>query len=626
MRSPVRTVLARNFDVFVDLSCTTIDAETLVSYRDLLGSRTGLVPERHRVTIAIGECVAGLVPPPGTPTQLLAAALAAAAVGGRGLLVIQGVWVPNSEVVAALDELQQLDPMVGTIQPRFADPVDDSIIGLPSEATGEGRRLRRQALPLMPQTILTPELPAALFLITPQGVAAADVPREATISEALGKCLTSLRRRGFRNLVSNRVVTPLPLDAAVAYSPLSIPNTEGGGAIRDDLKHSRKWMSAAPEFALESVLAGAFNQEGQARLLLDCRGMPAFHNGTAHSMLGIIEGFRQLRQRAFQVVVLVSEAAAQFHGLAAHIDGLHLQLDRPSGTFLAAVHLSQPWSVETIAELHRVAAIIVFNVLDTIAWDIIYAAPEGLDRVWHLLAQLSDGLLFISDFSRQRFDFRFRPNPSIATEVMHLTMLTDELVSAMTENSPVAEPYLLIMGNNYDHKGVQSTLESLVDAFPYLSIMAIGIDATSSPRVKTFQSGHIEEQELDVLMANAAVVVFPSFYEGFGMPVVQALARGRAVIVRYSSLWEEIAGYSRLPGILIPFHSEIDLITAVGRAVHGQPLRSLPCGSSLCTDNQIPSWHNCAKTINNLVQRLSLACDGGRWITRESILGRNFPG
>jgi glycosyltransferase involved in cell wall biosynthesis len=41
---------------------------------------------------------------------------------------------------------------------------------------------------------------------------------------------------------------------------------------------------------------------------------------------------------------------------------------------------------------------------------------------------------------------------------------------------------------------------------------------------------HVNDEELSILYANAAFCVYPSLYEGFGLPVVEAFTRGKAVI------------------------------------------------------------------------------------------------
>ncbi|MGM0568872.1 MAG: glycosyltransferase family 4 protein [Elusimicrobiota bacterium] len=55
-------------------------------------------------------------------------------------------------------------------------------------------------------------------------------------------------------------------------------------------------------------------------------------------------------------------------------------------------------------------------------------------------------------------------------------------------------------------------------------------------------TGYVSEEELDVLYRKAEVFVFPSLYEGFGLPPLEAMARGVAVVVSNRSSLPEIAG------------------------------------------------------------------------------------
>ena len=43
--------------------------------------------------------------------------------------------------------------------------------------------------------------------------------------------------------------------------------------------------------------------------------------------------------------------------------------------------------------------------------------------------------------------------------------------------------------------------------------------------------GYVSDEEVDRLLSTAALFVFPSFYEGFGFPPLEAMARGCPVVV-----------------------------------------------------------------------------------------------
>ena len=54
--------------------------------------------------------------------------------------------------------------------------------------------------------------------------------------------------------------------------------------------------------------------------------------------------------------------------------------------------------------------------------------------------------------------------------------------------------------------------------------------------------GEVSDQELAALYRGARVVAFPSLYEGFGIPVLEAMASGAPVVTSGGGATEEVAG------------------------------------------------------------------------------------
>jgi len=55
-------------------------------------------------------------------------------------------------------------------------------------------------------------------------------------------------------------------------------------------------------------------------------------------------------------------------------------------------------------------------------------------------------------------------------------------------------------------------------------------------------TGYVDDEDLRALYASASMFVFPSFYEGFGLPVLEALASGCPVIASSAAALKEVAG------------------------------------------------------------------------------------
>lgn len=66
--------------------------------------------------------------------------------------------------------------------------------------------------------------------------------------------------------------------------------------------------------------------------------------------------------------------------------------------------------------------------------------------------------------------------------------------------------------------------------------------AASSVRDRVVLTGHLPDGELAALLGACAVMAYPSFYEGFGLPILEAMAAGAPVVTSRVSSMPEVAG------------------------------------------------------------------------------------
>jgi glycosyltransferase involved in cell wall biosynthesis len=86
------------------------------------------------------------------------------------------------------------------------------------------------------------------------------------------------------------------------------------------------------------------------------------------------------------------------------------------------------------------------------------------------------------------------------------------------------------------------------------------LDLEASIRI----TGHVSDTELHTLYVNALCTVQPSIYEGFGLPVVDALLAGCPVVCANTSSLKEIAG----PSIMVDAHHSEDIARGVMEILH----------------------------------------------------------
>ena len=82
--------------------------------------------------------------------------------------------------------------------------------------------------------------------------------------------------------------------------------------------------------------------------------------------------------------------------------------------------------------------------------------------------------------------------------------------------------------------------------------------------------GYVPEADLAALMNGALAFVYPSLYEGFGLPPLEAMACGTPVITSNRSSLPEVVGDAAL---LVDPERTRDLADAMGRVVDDAPLR-----------------------------------------------------
>lgn len=103
--------------------------------------------------------------------------------------------------------------------------------------------------------------------------------------------------------------------------------------------------------------------------------------------------------------------------------------------------------------------------------------------------------------------------------------------------------------------------------------------------------GQIEEQALPLLYAAARLFVYPSIYEGFGLPPLEAMAAGTPVIVSDRASLPEVVGEA---GLCIDPH-DIDAMAETLRSVLEDPQRLENMAAASLQRSRLFTWQRCAR-------------------------------
>lgn len=160
------------------------------------------------------------------------------------------------------------------------------------------------------------------------------------------------------------------------------------------------------------------------------------------------------------------------------------------------------------------------------------------------------------------------------------------------------ERFILWIGNSKKHKN----LERLVRAFERLKtdfkLVLVGVNYQTflsghPPSPAIHSVGHVDAEDLVCLYQLSAFLVYPSLYEGFGLPVMEALACGKKIVVSDRPPLSEIAGTTAI--LVDPL--DIDAIANAMRRLLSDP-QTYQADQEGIRHSQKFSWEEAArKTI-----------------------------
>lgn len=143
------------------------------------------------------------------------------------------------------------------------------------------------------------------------------------------------------------------------------------------------------------------------------------------------------------------------------------------------------------------------------------------------------------------------------------------------------ERYLLYVGTIEERKNLLGILKAIHIAKIDIPLVVIGrktdqyyrkvLDYIGSRKLENIIfPGSILNEELPLIYRNAECFIYPSFFEGFGIPLVEALVSGIPVITSKGSCFDETAG----PGsIYIDPESPEEIGNAISRVINDKRLR-----------------------------------------------------
>ncbi|KMZ12687.1 Glycosyltransferase [Candidatus Burkholderia humilis] len=180
-------------------------------------------------------------------------------------------------------------------------------------------------------------------------------------------------------------------------------------------------------------------------------------------------------------------------------------------------------------------------------------------RMWYrvmfwILARTSSCVMTNSTFSRDRLAHHIGVNPErigvVPLAADHLDHIVPD-TSVIDELSVKPNRYVLAVSSMNPTKN----FKRLVEAFtrlndPSIDLVIVGMknaaifgkahDLSSAPNIK--QAGYVSDEKLKALYQHAACFLYPSIYEGFGIPPLESMRNGCPTLVGRAAALPETCG------------------------------------------------------------------------------------
>ena len=186
----------------------------------------------------------------------------------------------------------------------------------------------------------------------------------------------------------------------------------------------------------------------------------------------------------------------------------------------------------------------------------------------HRTIKSASRILTLSDFSRRHIERAYNLTDGkvivvpAAVSSSFRQISRESAIAHVKKNFKITSPFLLTVGDLQPRKnplGMIKAFDELLNAHPDLphDLVFVGNDTWFSSRVRQAAeksrfhgrihfTGYVDENDLLQFYNACEIFVFPTFYEGFGIPILEAMACGRAVACANVTAIPEVADAAAL--------------------------------------------------------------------------------
>ena len=138
------------------------------------------------------------------------------------------------------------------------------------------------------------------------------------------------------------------------------------------------------------------------------------------------------------------------------------------------------------------------------------------------------------DYYSEEFDKR-----KIYTKIVYLAGVEDQIENTDAVFELPYTEYFVVLGNQYKHKNLDLIIDSLHTSKHNFIIIGSKNDGNITENIFGYKSGNLSNDFLHSILQNSIGIIFPSVYEGFGLPILNAINYNKKIIINNNPLNRE---------------------------------------------------------------------------------------
>lgn len=250
--------------------------------------------------------------------------------------------------------------------------------------------------------------------------------------------------------------------------------------------------------------------------------------------------------------------------------------------------------------------------------------PNDRHKKWHCLkwqilfkkmAKHADAVVTVSNFSASRIAHFFpalEPKLHVVYNAPH-SMFGSHSTEAIKQEVDVlsgGHPFVFVPGGLSLRKNADLIIKALprfMADLPEVKLIIAGTCGTAYRKQleaivpdNLVLPGYVSDELLNALYQQAAVVWFPSRYEGFGMPVIEAMAAGAPVVASSAASIPEVVGNA---AVLCDMDDPMEHVDAIHSLVDSGQVRREMCDRGSAQSSRF-TWASSAQQLEDLFQSL----------------------